>query len=261
MSEPFTELPLRPEAWHPEAMTDADLRAPRPVRVGAFVAVGLLHLVAAVLLVRAFAPDFTAEVARNVVSTFTVTVSPPEPTPSPAPSPSAAAAVQPAGHAGTAGNKARPRAVAAPVPKVALAKPPAPPVAGTGNADHAGAATGSGTGAGGNGAGLGSGGGGNGTGGGGSGLVKISGDINSARDYPIASRDLRLGDYVVIWLTVGTDGRPTACKVARASRDGAADAITCRLAMERFRFRPALDASGAPVVATYGWRQRWFLKE
>lgn len=243
------------------AMTDADLSAPRPVRVGAFVAVGLLHLVAAVLLVRAFAPGFTAEVARRVVSSFTVTVTAPEPSPSPTPAPSAGAA-QPAGATGAAGAKAKPRAVAAPVPKVVLARPAAPPVASTGSADRSGASVGAGTGAGGAGAGTGSGGAGSGSGGGGgTKLVKIAGDINSAKDYPIASRDLRLGDHVVIWLTVGTDGRPTTCKVARASRDAVADAITCRLAMERFRFRPALDANGTPVVATYGWQQRWFLKE
>ena len=242
-------------------MTDADLSSPRPVRVGAFVAVGLLHLAAAMLLVRAFAPGFTAEVARRVVSSFTVTVTAPEPIPAPSPAPSAGAA-QPAGAAGAAGTKARPKAAAAPLPKVVLAKPAAPPVAATGSADRAGASVGAGTGAGGAGAGTGSGGAGSGTGaGGGTRPVKIAGDINSARDYPIASRDLRLGDHVVIWLTVGTDGRPTACKVARASRDAAADAITCRLALERFRFKPALDANGAPVVATYGWQQRWFLKE
>ncbi|MFC3173088.1 energy transducer TonB [Novosphingobium bradum] len=244
-------------------MTEADLSAPRPVRVAAFVAVGLLHVVVAVLLVRAFAPGFTAEVARRVVSTFSVTVTAPEPTPTPASVPAPAArAPEPAGAAGVTGRKARPREVAAPVPRLALARPAAPPVADHGPADRAGAASGDGTGAGGSGTGTGNGGSGSGTGGGsGTRPVKIAGDINSARDYPIASREARLGDHVVIWLTVGTDGRASACKVARASRDPAADAITCRLAMERFRFRPALDASGAPVVAAFGWQQRWFLKD
>jgi protein TonB len=241
-------------------MSDADLRAPRPVRLAALVAVAVLHVAVALLLVRAFAPGFTAEVTRQVVSTFAVTITAPEPSPSPAPAPAKAAAAASAGAAGAAGDKARPREVAAPRPKLALAKPPAPPVAGTGTEDRAGAVAGAGTGAGGAGAGTGSGGTGSGTGGG-TRPVKIAGDINSARDYPIASREQRLGDHVVIWLTVGTDGRATACKVARASRDPAADAITCRLALERFRFRPALDANGAPFVATYAWRQRWFLKE
>jgi protein TonB len=195
-----------------------------------------------------------------VVSTFAVTVTAPEPSPSPAPA--QPAAPEAAGAAGAAGNKARPREVAAPRPRITLARPPAPPAPGPGMADRAGAASGAGTGAGGTGTGPGAGGTGTGTGGGGgTPLAKIAGDISSARDYPIASRELRLGDHVDIWLTVGTDGRPSACRVVRASRDAAANAITCRLAMERFRFRPALDASGAPIPATYGWRQRWFLKE
>ncbi|MBA3054099.1 MAG: energy transducer TonB, partial [Sphingomonadales bacterium] len=120
---------------------------------------------------------------------------------------------------------------------------------------------GAGTGAGGRGEGTGSGGSGSGQGaGGGTKPIKIAGEINSARDYPSATRDLRIGDSVVIWLTVGTDGKPDACKVARPSKDAEANAITCRLALERFRFRPATDANGKPVVSTYGWQQRWFYK-
>jgi protein TonB len=37
-----------------------------------------------------------------------------------------------------------------------------------------------------------------------------------------------------------------------------ADAITCRLAIQRFRFRPATDTDGKPVVSTFGWQQRGF---
>ena len=54
------------------------------------------------------------------------------------------------------------------------------------------------------------------------------------------------------------DGRVTACRVTDPSPDPEADAITCRLASERFVFRPRLDASGQPVVGIYRWRQRWF---
>ena len=49
--------------------------------------------------------------------------------------------------------------------------------------------------------------------------VKIAGDINSTRDYPAKTRELRLGDHVVVALRVGTDGRVKACRVVRASRD------------------------------------------
>jgi protein TonB len=46
--------------------------------------------------------------------------------------------------------------------------------------------------------------------------------------------------------------------VVEPSPDPEADRITCRLAEERFRFRPARNAGGEPVAAQYGWRQRWF---
>ena len=106
-------------------------------------------------------------------------------------------------------------------------------------------AKGDGTGAGGAGSGTGSGASGSGSGGG---LArkaeKIAGDIKSARDYPAASRDERIGKRVVIVLTVGTDGRVAKCRIWRPSGVPDADAVTCRLAQERFRFRPATDSEG-----------------
>ena len=241
---------------------EADLSAPPPVRLGAFVAVALLHVLAAIALVRAFAPDFVSKAVEQVVATFSVTITaqPPSPEPVPPPAPQGG---EVAGKAGAAGKRAVPREVMAPRLRVAIARPQAaPPATSTGSADSSGAReAGAGTGAGGAGMGTGSGGSGNGQGaGGGDKAVKIAGEINSARDYPVATRDLRIGDHVIVWLTVGTDGRPTACRVARASRDAEADAITCKLALVRFRFRPATDANGQPVVSTYGWQQRWFYR-
>ena len=90
----------------------------------------------------------------------------------------------------------------------------------------------------------------------GQGAQKLSGDIR-ASDYPEASQPLRIGDYVIVALTVGTDGRVQACRIHRPSRDPQADAITCNLARSRFRFRPATDAGGNPVEAEFGWRQSW----
>ena len=90
----------------------------------------------------------------------------------------------------------------------------------------------------------------------GQGPEKLSGEIR-AGDYPAESRALRIGDYVIVALTVGVDGRVRECRVHRASRDPQADAITCRLAQERFRFRPATDAAGHLVEAIFGWRQSW----
>lgn len=225
----------------------------------------LLHIAAVLGLIRAFAPDFAASVTREVGEALTVTVvtPPPSPTPTPPPTPPPTAAEpEEAGAAAEAGKRAKPREAAAPRPKVVLATPRAPPVASTGSDNASGAReAGRGTGGGGNGSGTGSGAGGLGQGGGAATKpVKIAGDINSARDYPRATREQRLGDHVVIALTVGADGRVKGCRVARASRDADADRITCRLATDRFRFRPATNARGEPVEAIYGWRQRWFTR-
>lgn len=231
---------------------EADLSVPARTRFGVFVAVALLHVLVILALVRAFAPDFTQKAVNAVVSTFAVTVTAPPPSPEPAKS------IQAAGAAAEAGKKAVAREVKAEKPRVSIAPTFAPLASNTGSADASGAReSGAGTGAGGQGSGTGSG-----TGGGmGGGMVqkavKIAGEINSARDYPIATRDLRIDDYVIIAITVGIDGRPSACRVHRPSKDAQANEITCRLAMQRFRFKPATDGSGNPVVSVYGWKQQW----
>jgi protein TonB len=89
---------------------------------------------------------------------------------------------------------------------------------------------------------------------------KIAGDIRSAGDYPVppGGRQTRFGQSVTIAMTVGIDGRASNCRVVRPSNDPAADRITCELAVERFRFRPATDSNGDQVPSTYGWRQDFF---
>ncbi|MBC2653332.1 TonB family protein [Novosphingobium aerophilum] len=240
----------------------SDLSAPPRVRLGVALLVAGLHSLAILGLIRAFAPDLAGRAIDAVVSTFAVEAPrspeprPPEPSPPPKSS-----APTPAGQAAPAGRRAVPRATVTPPPRITLAPPvAAPPVAATGTADTSGARDqGAGTGAGGEGSGTGRGTAGTGQGGG-SAAVKIAGEINSARDYPIATRDLRIGDRVIVAITVGTDGRPSACRVVRPSRDAQADAITCRLALARFRFRPATDGAGTPVVSVFGWQQRWFYR-
>ncbi len=247
-------------------MTRADFSSSRATRWRVALAVALLHVALVLALVRAFAPEFTSRVTDQVFGTVTVIVTTPPPVPPPPPTQvqvapdSRAADLQ--GAAAAAGKQAVARPVAAPRPRIVLAVQPAPPVAGQGSDNSAGARdAGAGTGAGGQGTGTGSGTSGTGQGGGGNGggkLVKIAGEINSARDYPRATREQRLGDSVVVALTVGTDGRVKSCRVHRASKDPAADQITCRLATDRFRFRPATDSAGNPVEAVFGWQQRWF---
>ena len=218
----------------------------------------LAHLLAFYSLIYIFAPDAVASVERSVLSTFNVTITAPPPPPPPAAEPK-----PDEGAAGEAGKKAVPKPVTAPTPKIPIKQDaPVPRASSTGTANGSGAQdSGAGTGAAGTGEGTGSG-----RGGGGQGgvavtkPVKVSGDINSASDFPVppGGRRARFGTSVTVYMTVGPDGRASNCRVVTPSPDREADAIVCRLAQQRFRFRPATDSQGNPVAATYGWRQEWF---
>lgn len=231
----------------------ADLSAPRRTRVGVFLVVALLHGLAVLALIQAFAPRLANQAVQAVVATFTVTVTAPPPPNRQAPD------AQTAGAAGSPGRRAAARAETAPPPDIAIAPRTAPRAASTGAADTAGAtAAGNGTGAGGDGSAAGRGAAGSGTG---QGLARKAEKIAGAiveQDYDKAHRALRLGHAVTLVITVSAAGVPSACRVVRPSPDPAADALTCRLAVERFRFRPANDAQGNPVASLYGWQQRWF---
>lgn len=231
----------------------AEIFVPRRKRVGAFVLVAIVHVLVILGLIRAFAPDYAARAVDSVLSTFQVTVT----TPPPSPQPSAA------GKSGEAGKKAVARPVAAPRPKVAVARPSAAPrVSSSGAANSSGAMDqGAGTGAGGPGEGTGSGAGGNGQGGGAaSKAVLVSGQISNAADFPVppGGREARIGKSVILELTVGTDGRPSACRIYRSSGFPDTDATACRLALQRLRFRAATNAAGEPVVSTFYWQQKFF---
>jgi protein TonB len=226
----------------------------RRPRWGTLALVVLLHVAALAGLIRVFAPNFTARMVEDAASLVSVTITAPaEPEPAPA---------EPdAGAAGEKGREANPREASAPEAPVPRPQP-APRVASTGAENTSGAREqGVGSGASGEGEGTGSGGAGSGQGvGGARPLELISGRIDNARDYPTppGGRRIRRGHDVVIELTVGPDGRVSACRVTDPSPDPEADAITCRLATERFVFRPRLNAQGDPVAGIYRWRQRWF---
>jgi protein TonB len=238
-----------------EDENDAIIEVPPRTKLGVAVVVLLFHAVAILALIRAFAPDLTARAVETVVSTFTVTVTTPPP-------PEPAKEIEKAGAAGDQGKKAVAREVKAEKPRVAIAKTPAPKAASSGNADTSGAReAGSGTGAGGSGSGTGSGSGGSGSGGGMvSKAVHVSGQINNARDFPVppGGREARVGKSVILALTVNTDGRATGCRIYRSSGLPETDDITCRLAKERLRFRPATNSLGEPIVSTFYWQQKFF---
>ena len=234
---------------------ELDLTPPRRVRLGVILLVALLHLLAILALIRAFAPDFAAQAVESITRTFTVTITAPPPPPEPPAEP------KPAGAAGAAGKQAVPRAAKAEPPKIEIARVPAPRASSTGSADTSGARdAGSGTGAGGTGSGTGSGSGGSGQGGGASKPVHISGRIDRAADFPIppGGREARIGKAVILALTISPEGRAVACRIYQSSGLADTDAVTCRLAQERLRFRPALNAAGEPVTGMFYWQQKFF---
>ncbi|MBA4164843.1 MAG: hypothetical protein C0510_09485 [Erythrobacter sp.] len=227
-------------------------RRPRP---GLIALIVLAHLAALYALSRALAPDFTAEVERSVVSAFTVTVTAPQGPPPSEP-------VSDEGAQGEAGERATPRPVAAPPPK--LPKPqavPLPRVSSTGSQSSSGAqSAGHGTGGAGSGGGTGSGASGSGSGGAAATKPVLIRAITDARLFPVppGGREARVGQSVIVRLIVSPEGRVSDCRVHRPSAFPETDAAVCRLAPEHLRFEPARDRDGRPVAAPFYYRQRFF---
>ena len=131
---------------------------------------------------------------------------------------------------------------------------------GSQSASGAGHAAGSGAGRGGEGSGTGAGGSGAGNGAGmATPPVHIAGALTDA-DYARTSHPRGATGSVYITFRVRTDGSADQCRVTRTSGYPSIDAATCRLFQQRFRFRPALDASGRPIDYTmstvFTWRPR-----
>ena len=60
-------------------------------------------------------------------------------------------------------------------------------------------------------------------------------------------------------LTVGTDGRVSACTITSSSGSSALDEATCRIMRSRARFTPAHDEHGNPIGDSVSSRIRWVL--
>ena len=225
----------------------------RRARGGIVVAIFAAHLLLVLALVRACGGVQALAGAARLGPVLSATVIAIPPT-------AAAHGHQDQGVTGTAGKRALADQIVALAALVPAPSAIAAPVAGIGSETRSGAsAGGEGTGGGASGAGIGNGGTGHGSGAGVSKAVKIAGDLAEA-DYAKAGRAERLGSAVIVALTVGIDGRVSACRVHQPSGDADADTVTCRLASERFRFRPALDQHGDPVESVFGWQQRFFWK-
>jgi protein TonB len=227
----------------------------RRTRGWLLVAVAVLHVALGFAIFTGLASSAITMIQDAATAAYSVPLDPPPPPP-----PQASPAPTPAGDEGAAAKAAKPKPVVAAPAKIPTKAMTAAPAASTGEATNSGASSaGVGTGGGSAGAGTGSGGNGNGAGSGASRAVKIAGDITATRDYPARTRNLRLGSSVIVVLTVGKDGRVSACRIHKPSPDPEADAITCRLATQRFRFRPATDRAGNPVESEYGWQQSFFV--
>lgn len=230
---------------------------PRRLRWPLVAGLVVLHIAALYGLARAFAPDMTAAVERQVISAFAISAPPP------APPPPESQSEPDEGAQGAPGREAVAKPVTAQVPQRRLKEDVAlPRASSTGTATKSGgAASGEGTGAAGSGNGTGSGNGGSGRGGVAvSKPVHISGKIDNARDYPVppGGREARKGTQVIVRVTVTPSGHARDCAIVRPSPDAEADRITCRLIETRLGFRPAMDANGNPVAAPFYWRQQWF---
>lgn len=217
--------------------------------------IALVHLVLFYGLIRALAPNAVATAEDTIVSAFTVTVTAPEEPED--------QDTEPEGAQSAAGVEAVAAPVSAPTPAIPAPQDrTVPPVASTGSADTSGAAD-SGTGTGADGEGVGTGSGEQGMGSGSGAATKpeiISGALNSARDFPVppGGREARIGTSVIVKVIVQPNGRATDCSIYRASPFPETDRATCRLVMQRLRFRPATNAAGEPVAAPFYYRQRFF---
>ena len=233
-------------------MSDARYGVSGRTRALTLAGVAALHIAVIAALISAFGVDVVVQSARSLAS-FDVPL-PPPPSPPPEPPPQAP---EPQGAAAPPAPKATPRP--RPSPKIVVVPKPAPTPASTGSAVKSGAsAVGAGSGGGGQGNGTGSGSRGDGNGGGAvKRAQKIAGELKT-RDFPKSGAGERDGRFIVVRYAVGTDGRVKNCRVVQSSGSAEADAITCQLIEKRFRYRPAVDSAGNPVVDQTGWKQWWW---
>jgi periplasmic protein TonB len=83
-----------------------------------------------------------------------------------------------------------------------------------------------------------------------------SGSISDEDYPPSAIRNEEAGTSVANF-TIGTDGRVVSCNASGAG--ASLDAETCKLIMRRFRYKAALDTSGAPIEESKTQRVTWRL--
>lgn len=235
----------------------------RRQRILAAASVAALHVAMGLALISGFGVTVVQAVSDNLKTFDVREVPPPSPPAAPEPQPrEAEAPAEPESAAAPENLRQAPVPVVVPPPVLPLNVPPpvtAAPVPALGPAADAGASDipGPGTGAGGEGTGAGSGQAGNGTG---SGVAvhseRIRGRIKPS-DYPDAAYEAHAGGTVFVRLVVGADGRVSRCDIDESSGRADLDSATCRIILERYRYRPARDAEGNPVQEVVHMAQVW----
>lgn len=80
-------------------------------------------------------------------------------------------------------------------------------------------------------------------------------------NYPAEALKLRQEGPAVATLTIGKDGRVSACRIKESTGSPSLDQATCDIAVRRVRFTPAKDEQGEPTEGTFDLRLRWKLPE
>jgi protein TonB len=218
-------------------------------RISALAAVVLVQAVLAFVLLSGFRVDMrrSSDVVQRLIA-VTLAKPPPPPPVEPPPRLERSQPSAPKAPPDKPGGSPGPKPAHAPpsiTPVVAIQPSAAPSGGGTGMGPAAGGGTGGGTG-------------GNGYGGSGGGtdLEQIAGEI-TARDYPRHLRDAGVGGVVGLSFRVEPTGLVSRCRVTQSSGVPELDALTCRLIVQRFRYRPSTDRYGRPIADTVDGEHEW----
>ena len=92
-------------------------------------------------------------------------------------------------------------------------------------------------------------------------LLPAQRTLASLSDYPGEAIRLREEGRVRFVLRINVKGQPTNCSVMSQINSKALRMQTCRLAMERLRFRPALNYLGNPTGGSYQSEIIWVLPD
>ena len=217
-------------------------------RFFAFVAVVAVQLMLGLALLAGLRVDVhrTADVVQRLID-VSIAKPPPAPTAVPIPKRERHETAAPKAEPKKLGGSPGPRSAHAP-PSIAAVLPVAPTAAPSGGGAGSGPAVGAGAGGGRGGEGYGE--------GGGTDLEQIAGEI-TPRDYPRHLREAGIGGVVGLSFRVEPSGLVSRCTVTQSSGVPELDALTCRLIVQRFRYRPSTDRFGRPIADTVDGEHEW----